>query len=120
MEAKINNKGLSRKVSLPIYFILWLIIAIIGFAEGGIAGFAIGLASGVICSILTITGLIPFVGIFVYMFGAGWFNVLLTSSGIEAPIALSLSFWGFFVFALVGYVITSIIAGLLILKGLLG
>lgn len=116
MTLKVKLEGLKKNFTIPLYLVLSFITGLIGYAEAGMKGLALGFASGILCALSSLLGLVPFVGIPLYFIVADWFNGLLGSIGIAIPIAQVLAFYTFLIFALISNVFISLIALLVILK----
>lgn len=81
MNLKVSKRTIKSKFSFPLYLIVYAVASLIGFIEGGLPGLAIGLCSALLCSLITLVGIIPFVGIPIYIILADKINTALSSLG---------------------------------------
>jgi len=106
----------------PIYVLLYIFLGIIGFIEGtisggflvGFLGLILGITGAVLCSLLTITGLIPILGILLYLNLSTFSLSFLGSFGISIGITQIFTLWIFFIFTVFTCVLTTFVSIVLI------
>jgi len=72
------------------------------------------------CSLVVILGVIPFAGIFLYLWMTGMFNGVLAGLGVSVPIAMTVALVVFGLVAGLVFVFMTIVAIVFILKLLFG
>jgi len=118
---KPEIKAQAKKTfKFPLYIVLYVVIALIGLLEAGPMGFVVGLASAILCSLITLVGLVPFAGIPLYWYIANGINGLLGTLGYNIPVAMAVGFTAFLILAIITNLFMSFVAGLIILKLILG
>lgn len=107
--------NLKKRFSLPIYFILIGLAGLIGLLEAGIGGLIVGLASGVLCSLVSLVGIVPFAGIPLYLMIGNGFKGLLAGLGIVAPVSQAFAFYSFLIFVIITNIFVSALVFLILL-----
>ncbi len=100
------------------YLIVYVISGLLGFLGSGgtLLGLAGGLCSGLLCSLLSFLGCIPFIGIPIYWLTASNLNHSLSHLVPGIGLACGFSFWLYLIIALFMNLIISAICALLLLK----
>lgn len=118
--SKTVKTRIKKQYSFPLYLVLWIVCTFVGLLEAGLIGAVTGLVVALFCSLITLTGIIPFVGIFLYWSIGHWFIGYLATLGASAPIASAIAFWVFFVLTLISWAFISFVVGVLLLALIFG
>lgn len=100
--------GENNNIGKALGYILWAVVfGILAYAEYGGSGFWFGAGLSIAASIVSLLGIIPFLGLILYNTAFGWVSAnLLLHFGFVAGITVAILYWlGF----LLGIVISAIV-----------